>query len=149
MGLKENIERIEAELSEMKKQLKEEEKIDVSKFIERNWNTLTIKWKEKDLVSFWNWNITFWKKINNNNLIKKIEKVTTTLTTIDELKIWDVFIRKIDIKYMTSSDFKVILWNNSDIRIFNISYIVDNWCDYISWDSIFKDDIEVYKINRF
>jgi len=37
MGLKENIERIEAELSEMKKQLKEEEnQVDISKFIERN-----------------------------------------------------------------------------------------------------------------
>ena len=112
-------------------------------YIERDWNKLIIKWKEKTLNSFADWDISFWKKVSNWT-----DKVTVIKTTFNELKEWDVFICEEAIDNMALIDFEVIIWIDDDWYL-QTQFIRNDWCDYI--DNTFRCICNrvVYKINRF
>ena len=143
-NIKTSIEAMEKELAKIEEELAKDNMPDFSKFILKAWKMLYIKWKEKKLQSFENGDIWFYKyDINCSDK----EKITSTLTTLSELKVWDVFIKKDEVVSRRIYDFDVVVW--IDKGIIKTHYINNEWFDYLRNYDYNKDNTEVYKINRF
>lgn len=118
--------------------------MDFSQYIWREKDTLIIKWINKCLKSYKNWNIKYTnkKKLNNVN-------ITYKELTMKDLKIWDIFIYKNEIEYIKSNNFNIFIWKDISWN-YRYQFLTDvNWMDYItSWgNNNHKEEIIIF--NRF
>lgn len=119
------------------------DKIDFSKYVRVDCEVIAIMWN-KMLKTFDDWDI----KYNNWGRNDFTTSSKYTLTTLSELKVGDVFIRKQDVKNMVLGDFCIFMWE--DRVWYYIFQFLENteWIEVINRECYKDSKLEVYKFLR-
>lgn len=112
-------------------------------FIEYIWSIFIIKW-DKNLVTYNNWTLIY----STTSLIWK-DKLKIEETTLDKLKVNDLFILKENInKDMSKVDFEIVIWKNEYWDLVTQYLGEDLWIEVIQSAEYVGDNTPVIKFLR-
>lgn len=143
--LKEKITSLEIDMSQ-----KEKIDIDFNKRIGRYLETLAIKW-DKYLKSYSDWDIVYTYYGGSSNQVYN-NNITYRKWKLKDLKCWDIFILKDDLKDIGLYNFNIFVWEDENWD-YGIEYLdKDFWLEVIkssTYCKIYFEDKDILIFNRF
>lgn len=150
-NIKEELEQLKEKITELESKIAQEAKKDFSQWIERDEQSLAIRW-DKYLISYAGLSIVYAEEGYNYDKANFNDDITYRKWKLKDLKYWDIFIVQDDLDDIELYNFNIFIWKDKDWDYVAQYLIKDYWLEAIKSNTYCKRDFEdkdILIFNRF